>query len=126
MNKEDDQNRKIEEIIASEKKFRSLFETINEAIALHEIILDEEGVPVDFIFLDINPFYESLTKFKRSEVLGKKGTEVIPNLEHKWIEAYGKVALTGKPITIIEHSEYLDRYWEVKAFSPKRIGSRYH
>lgn len=104
----------------SEAKFRSLFENINAAVALHEIITDENNTPVDFIFLDANPAYENLTKLKVSEIVGKRGTDVIPNLEQKWIEAYGKVAQTGESVTIIDHSTYLDKYWEVKAYAPRQ------
>ncbi|NPE27321.1 PAS domain S-box protein [Methanococcoides sp. SA1] len=104
----------------SEKKFSQLFKNINVGVALHEIILDENNNPVDFKYLEVNSKYEELTRLKASEVVGKKGTEVIPNLEKVWIERYGKVALTGKAIEINDHSEYLDKYWEVKAFSPKQ------
>lgn len=103
----------------SEKKYRSLFENINVAFALHKIITDEKGKPVDFTFLEVNKTYEEFTKLKREEIIGKRGLEVLPDLEEKWITAYGNVALTGKSITILDHSEYLDKYWEVKAYSPE-------
>lgn len=35
----------------SEERFRTLVETSINAIALHEIITDEEGRPVDYRFL---------------------------------------------------------------------------
>lgn len=91
---------------------------INAAIALHQIITDKNNVPIDFTFLDVNPEYEKVTLLKRKEIVGKRGAEVIPNLEKKWIDAYGEVALTGIPKTIIDYSEYLNKYWEVKVFSP--------
>lgn len=102
-----------------EVHFESLFKSLTVAVALHEIILDEKNNPIDFIFLDVNPEYERITHLKAEEIIGKRGLEVIPGIEHYWIDAYGKVALTGEPITIIDHSKYLDKYWEVKAFSPK-------
>lgn len=109
-----------DEIIKSDNKFRSLFNNINVGAALHEIITDSNNKPVDFIFLDINPTYEKLTHLVREDIIGKRGLEVIPNLEQKWIDAYGKVAQTGESITIIDHSDYLNKYWEVKAYSPKK------
>jgi PAS domain S-box-containing protein len=103
----------------SEGKFRSLFENINVGVALHEIITDEDNNAVDFVFLDANPKYEEITGLKASKIIGKRGLEVIPILEKKWIDAYGRVALTGRSTTIIDHSDYLDGYLEVKAYSPK-------
>lgn len=104
----------------NEEKFRSLFNNINIGSALHEVITDEKGKVIDFVYLDVNPTYESLTQLKRKDIIGKRGLEVIPILERKWIDAYGKVAQTGESITIIDHSEYLNKYWEVKAYSPKK------
>lgn len=104
----------------NEEKFRSLFNNINIGSALHEIITDEKGKVIDFIYLDANPAYEKLTQLRRKDIIGKRGLDVIPILEQKWIDAYGKVAQTGESITIIDHSEYLNKYWEVKAYSPKK------
>jgi PAS domain S-box-containing protein len=119
-------SKKIEEIESnkkigeSEEKFRNLFENINEASALHKIITDEHGKPIDFIFLEVNPTYEKLTNLKASDIINKRGLEVIPNLEQHWIDLYGEVALTGKSIKITEHSEYLDSYWDVHAYCPRQ------
>ncbi|HWQ66628.1 MAG TPA: PAS domain S-box protein [Methanospirillum sp.] len=104
----------------SEERFRTLYENINECVALHEIITDEHNVPVDFSFLSANPTYEAITGLKAAEIIGKRGSDVIPNLEKKWIDIYGKVAQTGEAVTIVDHSDYLDRYWEIKAFSPMK------
>ncbi len=104
----------------SEAKFRSLFENINVAVALHKIITAENGKPSDFVFLEANPAYETLTHLKVADIIGKRGQEVLPDLEQKWIDIYGKVALTGEPVTLVEHSNYLDRYWDVKAYSPQK------
>ncbi len=103
----------------SEEKYRSLVENINEGIALHEIITDDDNQPIDFVYLAVNPVYEEITHLKAIDIIGKRGLEVIPHLEKKWIDLYGKVAQTGEAILIEDHSEYLDSYWEVKAYSPK-------
>ena len=102
----------------SEKKFRSLFNNLNAALALHEMVWDDYGNPIDFIFLDVNPMYENLTKLKKDNILGKKGKDIITGLEQKWIDIYGEVVKTGKSRSIIDHSEYLDKFWEVLVFSP--------
>jgi len=103
-----------------DQKYESLFNSLTSAVALHEIILDKNNKPIDLIFLDVNPEYERITHLKASDIIGKRGLEVIPSMEQHWIDAYGKVALSGEPTTIIDHSEYLDKYWEVKVFSPQK------
>ena len=108
------------EVEESEEKFHSLFNNINVGSALHEIITDENNTPIDFVWLDSNSAYEKLTLLKRDDIVGKRGLEIIPNLEKRWIDIYGKVALTGESIKIIDYSEYLGKYWEVHAYSPKK------
>ena len=46
--------------------------------------------------------------------------EVIPGIEPEWIHKYGDVALTGKPVTFENYSKELDRYYEVRAYSPAK------
>jgi len=104
----------------SENKFKNLFNNINIGVALHEIVLDENNKPVDYIWLDVNPEYERLTQLKASDIIGKRVLEVIPNLEKRWIEIFGGVALSGVEISIEDYSEYFDKYWDVKAYSPKK------
>jgi PAS domain S-box-containing protein len=112
----------------SERWFRSLFMNINEGVAIHEIVTDEMGNPIDFVFLAVNPTYERICGLHAADILGRRGLDVIPMLEKKWIDLYGKVAHTGEAVCITDHSDYLDRYWEVKAFplGPNLFGVALH
>ncbi len=102
----------------SEQRYRNLFEFIQEGFALHEIILDDNGKPCDYRFLEINPAFEELTGLKREQLIGKTVLEVLPQLEPYWIETYGQVALSGKPTTIANYSKELGKYYLVRAYSP--------
>jgi PAS domain S-box-containing protein len=113
-----DKKKAEEKTAESEEKYSSLFNNIQEGVALHEMIWDEKGNPIDFIWLDANPTYEEITNLKKEEIVGKRGKEVIPNLEQKWLELYADVTKSGKSVSVVDHSEYLDKYWDVKAFSP--------
>ncbi len=102
----------------SEERYRTLFESMTEGFALHEIVTDEMGQPVDYRFLEVNPAFEQLTGLKRSDLLGKCVLEVLPGTEPYWIENYGRVALTGEPVYIEDYSAALDRWYEVFAYRP--------
>jgi PAS domain S-box-containing protein len=102
----------------SESSFRSLFETMTEGFALHEIFTDEQGRPVDYRFLNVNPAFERLTRLKGSELIGKHVLEVLPDTEQYWIENFGRVALTGEPVHFENYSASLDRWYEVFAYRP--------
>jgi two-component system cell cycle sensor histidine kinase/response regulator CckA len=91
-----------------------------DGVAVHEIILDEAGTPVDYRFLDVNPAFERLTGLARSDVVGRTVREAIPEIEPAWIERYGRVALTGEPEQFVMYSGPLGRYFTVQAHSPRR------
>lgn len=103
----------------SENRFRLLFEQLTVGFALHEIILNEQGVPVDYRFLEINPVFEALTGLNRNKVIGKTVLEVMPTTEKYWIDTYGRVAVSGVPQQIENYSGELQRHYSVNAYSPK-------
>lgn len=103
---------------AREADYRELFDHMTEGFALHEIICDDSGKPVDYRFLDVNPAFESMTGLKREQVLGRRVLEVLPDLEPAWIERYGQVALTGEPCSFTSYSAPLNRWFEVRSYRP--------
>jgi PAS domain S-box-containing protein len=102
----------------SEERYRALFSGMTEGFAIHEIITNEQGTPVDWLFLDINPAFERMTGLKREEVVGRTYDEVLPGDDPKWLHMYGEVALTGVPVQFENYSPALKRHYEVLAYSP--------
>ena len=92
---------------------------MTEGFALHEILLDDHGVPCDYRFLEVNPAFERLTGLSRDAVLGRTVREVLPGIEPRWVSTYGRVALTGEPARFEDHVDSLGREYEVRAFSPR-------
>ena len=106
---------------ASEQKYRGIFENSLNGISLHEIILDDEGNPVDYTFLDVNPAFTELTGLSAERVLGKRVTEVLPGIEKDpFIEIYGRTADTGKPVRFQQYSTALDKHYSIQTYSPRR------
>ena len=103
----------------SEERYRTLFTSMMEGFALGEAVLDESGKPVDFRLLEINDAFENETGLKR-DILWKRMTEVLPQLEDHWIETYGRVALTGKPVRFDNYNKDTGRHYDVYCYSPAR------
>ena len=100
----------------SEDKYRRLFENMTAAFALHEMIYDRSGQPVDYRFLEVNPAFERLTGLRADDVVGRTVKEVMPDTEQYWIDTYSKVVKTGDPVTYENYSRELGRYFDVRAF----------
>jgi PAS domain S-box-containing protein len=102
---------------ASEERYRSLFESIDEGFCVIQVLFDESGRPSDYQFLETNPSFESHTGLR--EVIGKTMRQMEPSHEEHWFQIYGQVALTGEPIRFQNRAEALHRWFDVYAF---RIG----
>lgn len=100
-----------------EESFRTLAYHLPLGLTLHEIILDKQGRPVDYTFLDVNPEFERMTGLTRNDLIGKRVLEVLPNTEYYWIERYGKVALTGEATTFESYSCEMGKHYRVRAYS---------
>ena len=102
----------------AEQDYQTLFREMLDGFALHEIILDADGIPVDYRFLAINPAFERMTGLKAANIIGRTVLEVLPGTEHHWIETYGKVALTGEPLHFENYSAELTKHFDVTTFRP--------
>lgn len=110
---------KVEQAIKlNELKYRLLFENMTAGFALHEMIWDEEGNPLDYIFIEANPAYEKLTGINVADLIGKRIKEIIPNLEQEWIDKFGMVAATGEAISYVNFVSALGKYYDTYAFRP--------
>jgi PAS domain S-box-containing protein len=109
-----------QQLTASEQKYRDLFNQMTSGFATHEIICDDDGKPIDYRFLEINPAFEELTGLKAADIVGKTVLEVMPSTESHWIEIFGKVAITGESILFDNYSEVLKKHYHVNAFSHQK------
>jgi PAS domain S-box-containing protein len=78
----------------SERRYRTLFESMAEGFSLQEVIFDEQGQAVDYRILEVNPAYEQLIGRSRAELIGKTLRELAPS--SPWIELFGEAVRTGK------------------------------
>ncbi|MBM4372858.1 MAG: PAS domain S-box protein, partial [Deltaproteobacteria bacterium] len=118
-----ERHRVQEALRESEERYRELFRNLLSGFALHELVLDASGHPVDYVFLEANAAFEELTGLRAARVLGRRVTEVIPGIEQSgegWIETYARVALTGESVRFEQYSGALDRWYLVQAYSPRK------
>ncbi len=112
-----DQKKAQLELKKNEEQYSLLFSEINSGIALHQMIFDDSGKPVDYKFLKVNASFEMQTGLKAEDIIGKTVLEIIPNIEYQWIQRYGELVLTGKPISFTQYSKEFSKYFEVRGIS---------
>ncbi|MEZ5933572.1 MAG: PAS domain S-box protein [Alphaproteobacteria bacterium] len=101
-------------LLVSEAKYRGLLGSIDEGFCLIEMVFDQAGKPVDYIFLEINAAFEKQTGLENA--LGRSMRAMVPNHEDHWFEIYGEIARTGEPKRFVEHSAPLKKWFDVYAF----------
>lgn len=113
-----DRKRLEKALRASEKRFHTLYDKMNEGVCLHEMIFDESGHAVDYVVLDVNSSYEAILGLGRDEIIGKRGRELFDMKELPFMAAFADVAATERHVTFDEYFAPARRHFRVSAFCP--------
>ncbi|WP_374324587.1 bacteriohemerythrin [Azonexus sp.] len=111
-----DHDRASAALRASEQRYRSLYESMTEGLALHRIIRDSAGQPVDYQIIEVNPAFEKHTGLRATDVVGRTAAEVYG--EVPYLDAYAEVASTGQAIQFETRYPPLDRTFAVSVVAP--------
>ncbi|MCC7569203.1 MAG: PAS domain S-box protein, partial [Candidatus Methanofastidiosa archaeon] len=105
-----------EQMRQSEHQLRTLYDSMQEGLCMHEMLYGPEGEPVDYRIIDINARYEELVGMRRDLVVGRLATEIYG--EPLYLGRYARVAATGKGGRFEAYYAPQDRYYAVSVFSP--------
>ncbi|WP_168771056.1 PAS domain-containing sensor histidine kinase [Palleronia sediminis] len=114
------QRRAEDALRESEARLRSVFSSIDQGYCLAEMMLDREGEPVDYRFVEVNPLFEQMTGLKDAE--GRTARELVPGLEAKWIETYARVAFRNETLRFQDRSDVMGRHFDVFAMPVPPLG----
>ncbi|HPB05132.1 MAG TPA: PAS domain S-box protein [Prolixibacteraceae bacterium] len=107
----------------SEQKYKGLFVNMMNAFGLHEMVFNEKGEPIDYVFLEVNPIWEKVVGIKAGNVIGKRILEIMPNIEQNWIDRYGRIVLTGISEEFVDYNAGTQKYYNVFAY--KHEGNKF-
>jgi diguanylate cyclase (GGDEF)-like protein/PAS domain S-box-containing protein len=102
----------------SEERYRSLYSNMREGVALHELVRDEAGRPVDYVILDVNPSYERITGIPRVQAVGTLASVLYGTGEPPYLETYAQVAESGHAVSFEAAFEPMQRVFSISATSP--------
>lgn len=109
-----------EALVRSETRYRILFENLLDGFAHCRMLYDGQGQPCDFVHLDVNEAFKTLTGL--GDVVGKRATELVPDFRSAVPELFdtlARVASTGRPERIQVYFSPLTLWLNVSAYSPE-------
>jgi len=80
---------------ASEEKYRSLFDSIDEGFCIIEKVLGDTGATLNFRYIEVNPAFEIQAGV--SNVIGQTLRQVFPDLTEQWYVTFDTILDTGEP-----------------------------
>jgi PAS domain S-box-containing protein len=105
---------KYEALETSERRYRSLFNSIDSGFCVIEVLIDQAGSVTDYRFVEVNSAFEAQTGLK--DAIGKSMRALAPGHEQHWFDIYGRVAASGQPVRFQNRAVALNRWYDAYAF----------
>ncbi|MEG0641143.1 MAG: diguanylate cyclase [Clostridium sp.] len=107
----------------TENFYKSIINQSPNGYAYQKIICNDQNIPYDYEFLEVNPAFEAFIGFRGIDIIGKRITEVFPKItDYKidWIKIHGDIAINGGTKEIEDYIPYLNGWYRIKVYSPKK------
>lgn len=108
------------EFLQSEEKFRTFFENITSGVAIHDMIYNESGTPVNYRIINVNPAYKEHVQLNPENITGKLATEVYKTSYPPYLEEFSKVAQTRIPCRFETFFEPMKKHFMISVISPRQ------
>jgi PAS domain S-box-containing protein len=102
-----------EQLRASEERYHTLFDVMDEAFCVIEMMYDENGTVSDYRFIEANPAFATHTGMHGA--VGRTMREMVPDHDEHWFATYDRVAKTGEALRFEDEAKALDRWFDVYA-----------
>lgn len=100
----------------TEIRFFRLFQSMAEGVAIHRLLRNEHGDPVDYQLLEVNEAYTRHTGISREQAIGRRASELYGSGTPPFFREYLECLETSRPVTFESYFEPLKRYFKITAF----------
>ena len=97
----------------------TLLDDMPLAFCVIELVFNEDGHGVDFIFRYCNAEMANIEGVPVEKMLDRSFYEVFPNGDKKWLVSYADVALNGTRHTLHDYSPEVDKYLTIHCYQPE-------
>lgn len=98
----------------------SILDDMPVAYCVIELVFDENGHGVDFVFRYCNKHMAVVEGIPVEEMLNRSFYEVFKNGDRKWLITYADVALNGVKRTLYDYSPEIDKNLSIYCYQPEQ------
>ncbi len=106
----------------TEAKYKNLFDNLNEGFFHARVIADENGNPIDWEYIDVNPAFANYTNLRADDIIGHKASELFPEAigeRADIFKIYMHTAITGEDQYLLDYRGLRDKYFVLHVFCPQ-------
>ena len=108
------ERRQVEETLTdSEQRFRSLFENMNEGVALHTFMFNEEHEIINYRIISVNRTYEKILGLDKDSVLNRTGSEAYDCADPPYLKEFTSVFASNSGIKFETYFPPMDRHFDI-------------
>jgi len=103
--------------------YRTMIEKAPIGYSYRKLLCDENGVPYDYLILEVNRTLEEMTGLTADELIGKTGSQAgapLNKIPFDWLSFYSKIALEQGKGEAESYSEKSGRYYKLDVYSPEK------
>ncbi|MCX7986281.1 MAG: PAS domain S-box protein, partial [Bacteroidales bacterium] len=104
----------------AERQYRTLFESIPNGVALHELVFNQENQPENYRILAVNHRYEEILQISRDQAIGKLATDLYSTPLPPYLDTYKQVAMSNLPVEFEAFFPQVNKYFHISVFSPEK------
>ena len=97
----------------------SLLDDMPLAFCVIELVFNQDGHGIDFIFRYCNAEMANVEGIPVEEMLDRSFYEIFRNGDKKWLVAYADVALNGTKHTLHDYSPEINKYLTIHCYQPE-------
>ncbi len=102
----------------SETRYRSLVNSMQEGVALHEMVTDAEGVPVDYRVIAVNPAFTIITGITSETAVGALASELYGTGTAPYLAEFARALETQESLTFETVFPSMAKHFNISVFSP--------
>ena len=106
---------------AGQQRYHTVLKSIDVGFCVIEMIYDGDGDPYDYRIVEVNDAFARQTGL--ADAAGRTIRELVPRHDIRWSRIYGRVARTGLPVRVEQHTANLGRWLDVYAARMGDAGS---